>query len=71
MSDRFSLCRIAFHRMEWQLKLTAGYEKHQLRLLSKSPRCGARFKIPALWEDGCCDRCRLPFGDMSGYQKTF
>jgi len=43
------------HRMEWQFKSTAGCQRHQLRLLSKCPRCGARFKIPALWEDGCCD----------------
>jgi len=43
------------HRMEWQFKSTAGCEMHQLRLLSKCRRCGARFKVPALWEDGCCD----------------
>jgi hypothetical protein len=58
------------HRMEWQFKSTAGCERHQLRLLSKCPRCGARFKIPALWEDGCCDRCRLTFGGMTNYQKA-
>jgi hypothetical protein len=40
--------------MEWQLKSTAGCETHQLRLLSKCPSCGARFKVPALWEDGYC-----------------
>lgn len=51
------------HRMEWQFKSTAGCERHQLRLLSK-------FKVPALWEDGCCDRCRLPFGEMAKYQKS-
>ncbi len=68
------------HRIEWQFKSTAGCETHRLRLLSKCPRCGARFKMPALWEDGCCDseallrsadRCRLPFGEMSTYQKAF
>ncbi len=37
------------YRMEWQFKSTAGCEKHRLRLLSKCPRCGARFKVPALW----------------------
>jgi protein-arginine kinase activator protein McsA len=49
--------------MEWQFKSTAGSEKHQLRLLSKCPRCGARFKVSALWEDEGCQRCRLPFGE--------
>jgi len=58
------------HRMEWQFKSTAGCERHQLRLLSKCHRCGARFKVPALWEDGCYDRCRLPFGEMAEYQKS-
>ena len=43
------------YQMEWQFKSTAGCEKHRLRLLLKCPRCGARFKVPALWEDGCCD----------------
>ena len=61
----------ACHRMEWQFKSTAGCERHQLRLLSKCPMCGARFKIPALWEHGCCERCRLPFGGMAEYQKFF
>ena len=59
------------HRMEWQFKSTAGCQRHQLRLVSKCPRCEAKFKVPALWEDGCCDRCRLPFGEMSTYQKAF
>jgi hypothetical protein len=73
--DPIRLCGACYaespcHRMEWQFKSTAGCETHQLRLLSKCPKCGARFKVPALWEDGCCDRCRLPFGEMAEYQKS-
>ena len=35
-----------------RLKVTAGCDRHQLRLLSECPKCKARFKIPALWVDG-------------------
>ena len=57
------------HRIEWQFKSTGECRKHSLRLLSKCPRCNARFKMPALWEHGCCDRCRLSFTEMAEYQK--
>ncbi|MBD2087881.1 TniQ family protein [Coleofasciculus sp. FACHB-542] len=59
------------HRMEWQFKSTPGCETHQLRLVSKCPNCEARFKVPALWENGCCDRCRLPFEGMNTSQKAY
>ncbi len=59
------------HRIEWQFKSTAGYERYQLGLVSKCLGCGARFKIPALWEEGCFDHCQLSFGAMSVYQKGF
>ena len=73
--DPIRLCGACYaespcHRIEWQFKSTAGCETHQLRLLSKCRRCEARFKVPALWEHGCCDRCRLAFGGMSAYQKA-
>lgn len=58
------------HLMEWQFKATAGCDRHQLRLLSECPNCGARFKVPALWADGHCQRCFMTFGEMVQYQKA-
>jgi hypothetical protein len=57
------------HRMEWQFKQTVGCSHHQLRLLSECPNCGARFKIPALWIEGICQRCFTTFAQMTEYQK--
>ena len=59
------------HRMEWQFKQTVGCSHHQLRLLSECPNCGARFKIPALWVEGICQRCFTTFAQMAEYQKPF
>lgn len=57
------------HRIEWQFKETGGCDRHNLRLLSKCPKCGARFKIPALWEEGLCKRCFTEFGNVAQFQK--
>ena len=46
-----------------------GCQHHSLSLLSECPNCGARFKVPALWVDGWCHRCFLPFGEMVEHQK--
>ena len=59
------------HRMDWQFKQTVGCSHHQLRLLSECPNCGARFKIPALWVEGICQRCFTTFAQMAEYQKPF
>lgn len=59
------------HRMEWQFKQTVGCDRHSLRLLSECPNCGARFKIPALWVEGICQRCFTTFAQMAEYQKPF
>lgn len=58
------------HRIEWQFKQTDKCEKHSLRLLSECPNCKARFQIPALWVDGWCTRCFLPFADMKQSQRA-
>ena len=58
------------HRIEWQFKQTDRCENHQLRLLSECPNCKARFPIPALWANGWCSRCFLPFAEMVQYQKA-
>ena len=57
------------HRIEWQFKQTDRCDKHQFRLLSECPNCKARFPIPALWVDGWCSRCFLPFAEMVEKQK--
>lgn len=59
----------AYHKIEWQLKITQGCDRHKLSLLSECPNCGVRFKIPALWIDSWCSRCFLPFSEMAEYQK--
>ena len=57
------------HRIEWQFK-SWKCDRHQLKLLAKCPQCQARFKIPALWEHGRCDRCLTTFGELAAYQKS-
>ena len=57
------------HRIEWQFKETNGCDRHQLRLLSECPKCGKRFKIPALWAEGHCHNCCMTFTEMRNYQK--
>ncbi|MEH2160659.1 MAG: Mu transposase C-terminal domain-containing protein [Nostoc sp.] len=57
-------------RIEWQFKATKGCASHKLHLLSECPNCGARFKIPALWIDGHCQRCFMRFTEMRNYQKS-
>ncbi len=57
------------HKIEWQFKSVWKCDRHQLKLLSKCPKCGAPFKIPALWEEGTCQRCQLRFLEMAQYQK--
>jgi hypothetical protein len=58
------------HRMEWQKKDIIGVcEHHRLRLLERCPRCKQAFKIPALWTNGKCHRCKLPFSSMVKYQE--
>lgn len=58
------------HKIESQFKSVWRCAKHGLKLLSKCPNCGKKFKIPAFWEFGECDRCRLSFGEMAAYQKS-
>jgi len=69
------LCGVCYgespcHWMEWQYKSVWKCERHNLKLLSKCPNCGAKFKTPALWEDGCCCRCRLSLAKLASFQKT-
>ncbi len=59
------------HRVEWQYKSIWRCERHNLKLLSKCPNCGARFKVPALWEQGHCSRCRIPFQERVNSEYPF
>jgi TniQ len=58
------------HLMEWQFKSVWKCDRHQLKLVSKCPNCGAPFKMPALWEDGACHRCLMTFAEMAVHQKA-
>jgi TniQ len=62
--------KVPCHRIEWQFKQTDKCDRHQLRLLSECPNCGARFQIPSLWIDGCCSCCFLAFAEMANFQKS-
>lgn len=57
------------HRIEWQYKSVWRCDRHNLKLLSKCPKCKANFKIPALWNDGFCSRCYLSFSALANWQK--
>ena len=59
------------HKIEWQAKKTGGCDRHQLRLLSKCPACEKPFPIPALWAEGLCQKCFIPFAEMTKYQKAY
>ena len=58
-----------YHRIEWQFKERWGCDRHQLRLLAKCTNCETPFLIPALWVQGECPHCFLPFATMAKRQK--
>lgn len=57
------------HRSDWQISTINYCELHLLLLLCACPVCGMGFKIPALWELGCCEQCELDFSQMQSYQQ--
>lgn len=59
-----------YHRIEWQFKERRGCDRHQLRLLGKCINCETPFPIPALWVQGECPHCFLPFATMAKRQKS-
>ena len=68
------LCAICYtempvHRVVWQKATTNSCSRHQLRLLSACPVCKTGFRTPALWSDGRCDCCGLPFSQMATHQQ--
>jgi hypothetical protein len=59
-----------YHRIEWQFKERWGCDRHQLPLLGKCINCETPFPIPALWVEGECPHCFLPFARMAKRQKS-
>ncbi|MBD1906338.1 TniQ family protein [Funiculus sociatus GB2-A5] len=59
-----------YHRIEWQFKERWRCDRHQLHLLTKCTNCKRPFPIPALWVQGECSHCLLPFARMAKRQKS-
>ena len=57
------------HQIQWQYRSVWKCDRHQLKLLSKCPACGAKLQIPALWKYGCCHKCHLSFREMMKFHK--
>lgn len=53
-----------FHHQRWQQAGSDRCKTHSTLLLTACPACQSSFRLPALWEDGCCERCWLPFSQM-------
>ncbi|MBD1847766.1 TniQ family protein [Cyanobacteria bacterium FACHB-63] len=52
------------HRQAWQCTGVEQCDRHDAPLLTACPACGTAFRLPALWENGCCEQCWLPFREM-------
>uniref|UniRef100_A0A7C3P9X7 Uncharacterized protein n=1 Tax=Oscillatoriales cyanobacterium SpSt-418 TaxID=2282169 RepID=A0A7C3P9X7_9CYAN len=58
---------VPVHRRTWQEKGVDQCDRHHLLLLSACPVCQTGFRLPALWEEGCCERCGLEFSHMRSH----
>jgi hypothetical protein len=58
---------VPIHRLTWQQQGMDQCNRHQLLLLSACPVCRTGFRTPALWSEGCCERCKLPFSQMRSH----
>ena len=52
------------HRQAWQRAEVEQCECHNEPLLTACPACRTTFRLPALWENGCCEQCWMPFREM-------
>jgi hypothetical protein len=52
------------HQRDWQRAELTQCECHHQPFLTACPECGTPFRLPALWENGCCEQCWLPFQAM-------
>lgn len=60
---------IPVHRTVWQRVEKGVCESHALQLLLICPVCETGFRLPALWDDDCCECCGLAFNQMQSYQQ--
>lgn len=58
---------VPVHRTTWQQQGLEQCDLHQLPLLSACPICQTGFRTPALWSEGCCERCKLEFSQMRSH----
>ncbi len=58
---------VPVHRLTWQQQGVEQCNRHNLTLLSVCPACQTGFRTPALWEEGCCERCQLEFRQMRSH----
>ena len=58
------------HCRGWQQAGVEKCDRHAVRLLSACPACDTAFRIPALWENGCCEQCWLPFQEMDNLNQV-
>jgi len=56
------------HRREWQRVEVERCDRHNAPLLTACPGCGSAFRLPALWENGWCEQCWLPFAQMHPFK---
>lgn len=52
------------HKRDWQRASLDRCDRHHHPFLTACPACGSGFRLPALWESGCCECCWLPFQEM-------
>jgi hypothetical protein len=55
---------VPVHCRAWQQAGVEQCDCHNAPLLTACPACGTAFRLPALWENGCCSQCWLPFQKM-------
>jgi hypothetical protein len=52
------------------ISANAGVQKVWVTVASECPKCGARFKVPALYVDNWCQGCFIRLAEMVKYQKA-
>lgn len=58
------------HKLMWQDATISKCDRHHCQLLTACPRCQASFRLPTYWDVGQCDRCDLPFVEMSTFARV-
>lgn len=52
------------HQKVWRRSAMMQCDRHHEPFLTACPACYTTFRLPALWENGCCEQCWLPFSQM-------